>query len=410
MAVKKNAFYKVYDSSGTYITTWNVDVISKPSFTWSINGSLGEMNIQLARSIDDFGETEDVAMFNRVETWIQDGDAVNGIRIHTGFIASYEININADGKKIINVHVVSYTVEAEKLVAKDGSGNTTLIYNSYEPADIMKDLLNKMNQTLTYNSSSIENTDTTVSYTFKYATFLEAIKKVIELTPVYWYWYIDSNNLVHLHKTDFNTIDHTLFIGREAQSINWLKTVENMYNTVFFLGEDPLYKKYENTGSSALYGNLEYRIQDTRVSVAATALIVSQKFLDESDHFEQEVKVVILDNNTSDGQHGGTKGYDIESLKPGDVMKINYPQKESKETLWYDDAGNNGNFMWDESFWDFDIRFSLGIPMQIQSINYQFHKAEVTLSTKLPDISKRIEDVKRNLIVEQSINVPTIPS
>lgn len=412
MSVLKSAFYKIYDEDGVYVTSWNKDVVSVPQFTWSINGTIGEQVITLAREAPDFGETDDVAMFNEVQTWVQDGDSPNGIRIHHGFISSYDIEISADGKQNIKVHVVPYTVEAEKIVAKDSGANTTLTYSSYEPAQILRDLISKMNMTLTYNSTSIEDTSTTVSYVYKYVSFYEAMRKVVELCPAYWYWYLDANDLVHLHDTDFDTINHTLFVGQQIQSIVYSKTIENMYNIVYFLGGgDPaLYKKYENTGSSSEYGDLEYRMQDTRVTTAATAQTMAEKFLNERDHFEQEVKVVVLDNNASDASIFGTKGYDLESLKPGDVVNVRHAQVETNETLWYNDTGLLGNMVWDVSFWDFDIRFSLGVPMQIQAINYQFDKAEVTLSTRLPDVPKRIEDIERNLVILESDAVPAVPS
>lgn len=415
MADLKKVFYKVYDSNDVYITTWNADVASVPSFTWSINGSMGQLTVDLARPVDDFGETEDVAMFNKVKTYVQDGDSTSAIAIHSGSIISYNYFVAANGEQKIRVYVLSFTEGADKLVLKDGSGNTTLTYNSYEPADIMKSVLNYMAGDISYNSSTIENTSTTVSYPFKYTSYLDAIKKILELCPAYWYWYLDANNLLHLKSTDFDTINHVLYLGREVQSIDVFKTIEKMYNTVFFLGGDTgggtlLYKKYTSGGSVAQYGPREYRMQDSRVTTAATAQIMAAKFLEENDHFNQELTVVVLDNNASDGNIGGVKGYDIESLKPGDVVKVFHPKIQSNLTLWYSDDLSLGNFIWDVSFWNYDIRYSLGIPMQIQEIQYNFYSATIKLSTTLPDIPKRIEDLERNLIETESIDIPTIPS
>lgn len=408
--MQKKAFYKVYSSDfTTYITTWNVDVVSTPSFNWSINGSMGQMQITLARSVTDFGETEDVALFNYVEAFVQDIDAVGATQIYSGIIASYRYSVSPEGKNIVNIYLLSVTEQAKKLIAKDGSGNTTLTYNSYEPADIMRSLLNRMNGILDYNADSIDNTGTTVSYEYAFTTFLDAIKKVVELCPAYWYWYVDPNNLVHLHSTDFDTINHSLYLGRELQAIDVFKTVEEMYNTVYFLGKDSgsgnLYKKYTSGGSITQYGSKEYMMSDLRVSDANTAETMATKFLNEYDHFNQEVSATIIDNNGE-----GSKGYDIESLRPGQVVEVFHPQIQSNYTLWYSDDLSLGNFIWDVSFWNYDIRFSLGVPMQIQEIQYNFHTAIIKLSTTLPNIAKRIEDIDRNLLETQSTNVPSIPS
>lgn len=414
MAITKRAYYKIFQSDGTYITTWRDDVISSPSFVWSINGSMGEQVIRLARTSGDFGETDDVAMFNQVETWVQDGDNPSGIRIHNGYILTYDITIESNGTQYIDVHVVSFTNELDITMLKDGSA-TTVSYSSADPADIFKGILNKAAQTITYNSGSIENAGTTISYTFKYITCLDALKKAVQFTPAYWYWYVDAGNLFHLSSTDFDTVDHKLFVGQQIQSIQFSKTTENLYNAVYFLGGDTgggtnLYRKYNSTTSQTEYGVREYRIQDGRVTTAATAEAISQKFLDENDHFEQTLTAVVIDNNGSDGSLFSQKGYDIELLKPGDVVQILDARTPTQTTLWYDSTGTTGNMVWDVSFWDYNIIYSLGIPMQIQTINYQFNTAILTLSTRLPDIAKRIEDLEDDLITLESDGIPTTPS
>jgi len=404
VAVNKRHFYKIFNSSGTYLQTWADEVVSTPSFTWSINGSMGEEIVTLARSVTSFGETDDVAMFNKVETWIQDGDALNGIRIHSGYITGYDIRVTADGKQEIDVHIYSLTNELEVTMLKDGS-DTAVSYASVEPANIFKDVLTKAAKTITYNASTIKETATTVSYDFTYATAWEALNKAIELCPAYWYWYIDANNLLYLSDTDFDTVSHTLFLGKEIQNLDFFKTVENLYNTVYFAGGgDPnLYKKYERTSSQTEHGIREIKEQDGRVTVEATAETISNKFLDENDHFEQRLTCTVIDNNGSKGQIGGVKGYDIESLRPGDVVVIKHPQSEVRHTLW--DVAQ-----WDVDFWDFNIAYSIGIPMQIQSITYAFNTADLTLSTRLPDISKRIEDIERNAETTATEAIPDTPT
>lgn len=401
MAIYKQFYYKVYSPNGDYITSW-YDAISLPTFSWTINGSLGNQSIQLPRSVNDFGETEDVALFNQVETWVRSSYHPQGKRVHVGVITSYEQSVSEDNIQSVVVHVIPNTFYLQRALLQDGSGNTTLNYLSEDPSNIAKSILDYAGTMITYSGSSIENTGTSVSYEYKYITALDALKKVIELCPAYWHWYIDADNIVHMRLSDMENADHSLMLGREVSGYAAVKTIENMYNAVYFLGGEVggvnLYKKYAQTTSIADYGELAYPMQDTRVTLDSTAEIMSQRLLNESDHFDQTVNLTVVDPM-----------YDIESIKPGDVIIVNSPNQESSETLWWNDANTAGNAWWDESYWDFDIAKSLGIPMQVMSINYKFYTAELTVSTRLPEITKRIEDIERNLVVTQSSNIPSSP-
>ena len=68
----KRYYYKVYDSSDTYKTTWSDEVISTPTFRNVINGGPGELIIRLARSFDSFGEEVDIDLNNRVDLYVSD--------------------------------------------------------------------------------------------------------------------------------------------------------------------------------------------------------------------------------------------------------------------------------------------------------------------------------------------------
>lgn len=413
MAVEKRALYKVYDSSGNYITTWADEVTSKPTFTWGLNSSMGEMVIVLARNIQSFGESDDVALLNRVDTYIQDGDNPLGVCIHSGQLTGYEIIVDKNGLQQIEIHVLSNTIEFQKTMLKDGGGNTTVSYSSKDPSAIVKSLLNYAGKTITYNAASVEDTDTSVDYDFRYMTFWEGLKKAVSLCPGYWYFYVDGNNIFHLSSLDTSSVDHSLYIGKHINNVRIYKTTENMYNSVYFLGggSPNLYYLYQTNGSVTEYGALETRIQDMRVTVQETSDTISLKYLYENDHFEQEATIEIMDNNSVDEPlDGGIKGYDIESFRPGQIVTITAPEVEVEFTKWYNDAETLGNFVWDVSFWDNDILFSLGIPLQIKEINYNFNSCSLVLSTLFGDISDRILGTDEKVDDVASENIPNAPS
>jgi len=416
MAIDKRAFYKIYDRSGNYVTTWADEVISIPQFNWAMNSSMGEMVITLARDTINFGEADDVSLIYRVDTYIQDADAPMGTCIHSGQLTGYEINITENGVEQIIVHVLSHTIEFQKTMLKDGANNTTVQYLNTDPSNMVKGLLNFANKTITYNAASIEETGESEDYTFRYMTFWEGLEKAVGLCPAYWYFYVDANNNFHLHDLDTNTVDHELYVGKHIQSVNVYKTTENMYNSVYFLGGDTgggsnLYKKYQTNGSVTEYGALETRMQDFRVTTQETGDAFALKFLNENDHFEQVAQITVLDSNGSEEVlDGGIKGYDIDSFRPGQIVTVNHPQIEAKFTKWYNDAETLGNFVWDVSFWDNDIEYSFGIPLQIKQITYNFNSADLTLSTLFGDVSDRIIGTDEKVDDVASENIPTAPS
>ena len=84
----KNYKYDIYESDGTYITTWS-EVVNEPKFSKSVNGGLGECKVILARLADDFGESDDVNFNNQVIIRCFDCDTNDGVVVFNGFISGY---------------------------------------------------------------------------------------------------------------------------------------------------------------------------------------------------------------------------------------------------------------------------------------------------------------------------------
>lgn len=403
--IKKRFLYKISDNTGAIKEIPASVITNRPQFKWEINGGMGELVIDLGLTLEDFQtnyENDVIKFGNTVKCYVFGVDEIDGTKIFEGTIMSYEPEIANDGKEKIKVHIISHFKELEDTLLKSGS-DTEVAYSSQDPADILKDVLDKYGGTLTYSYSSIENAGTTVTYTFSYATYLEVINKILELCPSFWYYAIDAENNIYLKPTEFDSVDHELYLGREVASIEATKTIEDLYNAVFFLGGDlgagiPLYKKYERTSSISEYGRREKKIQDERVVVADTAETIATKFLDEHDHPLSIVTATVLDNSVDPD-----KGYNIESFRVGQMVQIRHPLLEVKETL-YDEA------YYDVDFYDYNIIYSIGIPLQIKKIDYNFDHVILHLSSTLEDVVKRIEDIQRNLDVLRSADIPSAPS
>ena len=393
----KRFVYKIYDSAGNFITTW-ADVISLPTFYQEINKGFSELKLQLARSIYQFGESEDVKYMNQIKVYVFDGDTgYNGIQIYSGYLTRYEPITNGQ-EETLEVTFLSYWLEAARYVLED-SGDTKVAYNSQDPSNIFKDLLDKFTARggkLDYNASSVDTTGTTVSYTFNLNTFQECLRKVIELSPDNWYLRVGEDDIMYLKEMEA-TAKHIFHIGRDITYYKPEKRIENLVNVVYFRGGGTLYKKYTASGSVASYGEYAKKIVDERVTVEATADIMANRVLNALSSPEIRITIRILDNNNNNG-----KGYDIENIKVGDTCKILGATKKGNN-LW-------DNMEWDNDAWDYDITNASATLMQIHKVSYFVDFVELEISNQQPDIAKRIEDINRNLVNAQTADAPTTPT
>jgi len=398
----KRFIFKAYDATGGFISTIS-DVTDEPKFTSYINGGLGDLTFKLPRSVFQYEEGTVISQNNQIKIECFDKDAISGTTIYNGYISKYAPTLK-DGKQYINVTCLGYVSEMARFMAEDASGNTTLTYNSYDPTNILKDILDKFTAAgghADYTEASTIDTNTVVSYEFNTCMVKEVLDKIIELSPNGYYYFVDANNTVNFGSKDA-TANHTFVLGKDVISIIPEKSGENMVNRVYFTGGDvsgtTLYKKYERTSSISTYGLHAEKYIDSRVTNETTADIIAASILDKGDTPETRTTLVIRDNN---GFNDG-RGYDIESIKPGDTCKvIGYSDKSTN--LW-DIA------VWDADKWDYDISQVSSTVQQIMKVSYEPNKVTLEISSKLPDISHRIEDIKRNLTNMQTDSNPSAPT
>jgi hypothetical protein len=286
------------------------------------------------------------------------------------------------------------------------TGNTTAPFNSYDPAAIVKEILVDFNNnggTATYTDDTVAETGTVVSYTFNVNTMLEGIKKAIELAPENWYWFLDygTNQIYYQQKSA--EPDHIFSLEKDLIDAKFEKRIEDIVNTVYFTGGDigggvNLYKKYENTESVTKYGRKAIKYSDSRVTVTATADTIANSIIENKSEPELRVTLEVMDSNNNQGL-----GYDIESIQVGDVVAVRNVTQQVGLYSW--DIGR-----WDEAYWDFNIYNLSSLRMQVQRIEYKEDVAIISASTLATDISKRIEDINRNLETLQTLDNPITPS
>lgn len=398
---RKSYQYKIYSKEGVYLKTWT-DVVNDPSFEVVINGGAVELQMKLARKTEDFGEGVDVAFMNEVQLWCFDADTPNGIKIFSGYISRYDPR-NDGTLEYIMVYALGYHTRLKDFIYELPSGATVISHPSKDPGEMAEDVIDKVSPLglpISWTEATLQKTGTVASYIFNTANCQEAIDKILELCPFGWYWYVDPEKRLNIHPKK-DEPDHTFSIGKELFYVEPQKRIENIVNRIYFIGGDvngaPLYKRYERQASIQNYGVHAIKKIDQRITIEATMDTVAENILDARQEAEIRMIVRIKDNDFD-----RENGYNIESIQIGDTCQIRNYQDSFAGSIW--DVS-----LWDSFFWDFDVRNITETVMQIVGIQYQPNYIELVVSSKIPDVSKRVEDINRNLVDSLTNDNPTNP-
>lgn len=391
------------------VGVWSKEVISEPRFRSVINGGSSQMNVKLARNFTSYGEGKDIVHGYKVDVWCYDVDEPNGIKIFSGFIAEYAPVYN-QGEQYLEVVLFPYDVQLGTKILEDSNGYTARQYLSEDPSDILRDVINQYRDNkggrLVYSDSTVDSTGTVVSYTFNAVTIKEALDKIIQLAPEGWYYRIDPDGYIHFHqRNELTGADHRVSVGEHITRIRPSQDITKLANAVYFVGGTPagssqIYVKKQDNSSISLYGEWEHKQVDLRVTVDDTAERVAGNILEDRSHPALVFDVDIVDNNDP----GGLGGYDIESIRPGDTIQIKGLYNEEMGVTTWDGA------LFDVDYWDAQREYTLTLPQVITSVEYSPGSARIEATYRLPDVSKRIEDINRNLEAMQFAEIPIIPT
>lgn len=399
MASRKRFKFGVYSSAGVFKKFWG-DVTSIVQFTQDINAGFSELVIDLARDSTNFGEDADVKHGNQVKIWCFDAESgTSGVLVYSGYISRYEPSI-VGRKESLRVTLLSYWHELGRYML-ESAGDTKVTYTTYDPGNLLKDLLDKFTAAggkLDYSGGTVDLPGTSVTYEFNTALYQDAVQKVVDLCPAGWYLRIDADDLVYL-KAKSTTADHLLILGQHISEFKPEKRTESMINSIYFRGGDSggiLYKKYERATSIANYGKFTVPLIDERIKNYTVMDTIANRILDTFDAPEIRVTLKVIDSNNAQG-----KGYDIESLKVGQTVKIENATNKS-DTLW--DVA-----LFDVDVFDYSITNASAILLQIQRKEYHPDYCVLELSNRLPDIARRIEDINKALVDAVTADNPTAP-
>lgn len=300
-------------------------------------------------------------------------DATNTISVGIDTLAGF-----SDGQRYSMNDLTGWASNADDIgfqlaTSSGGIGNA---FNSYDPSDIVRELLDNFNAlggAVTYDDDlfSIEPTDTTVSYTFKFNTYLDAIKKCVELAPQDWWYFVDPAYSVVYFQSLGQHPDHTFVLGKHLDNLEIEYSLEDVVNTVYFSGGNDgsgfnLLINATNADSVDRYGTWLKTPTDNRVTDETTATLLAESMINQYKNPRFHTNITIP-----------SSVYDTNSIKIGDIV----------------------------SFANFNSLID-SLQLQVMAKETNPYAVNLTLAILPPTQSKRIEDIKRNLDKEQTRDNP----
>lgn len=260
------------------------------------------------------------------------------------------------------------------IIWEDGE-NTKVPFNSYDPSQIAREVIDfarSRGAHINYDADSIADTGTEVSYTFNVNTIYECLNKIVELCPGDWYWTYHPGS--HLYSLQPRSETPQRFFTKMADVVlgKFRKSIARIVNRVYFTGGgDPaLLVRVDDTASQLEHRLGIAKLSDQRVTDPTTAVIMGQAHIDRYKNPEYIATMTVSGNHYED----------IENIQLGEMVGfINF-----------------GDYIDD-------------LELQIVGLNYKIDVVDLDLGTKLPKVSKRIEDIKRNLDTIEQQNNPDAP-
>lgn len=429
---QKDYEYRVFDHAGNYIGTWQ-NVISDFGYQQTINQTPSELTVDIARAPDNVivkieglddgsgnpildensdpilvqtetanavGEETDVDLNYNVDVYAFYGGyealldefgneildennsailtqygAPNGKRVYSGYIGDYEL---VYGKQTgVKVTIIPHAAEMSHYIFKDPGGDTTVGYSSIDPVVMARDAMDSYNDQggiITYTTDTMPLSGEVSSYDFKLQTTRESVDKTVDLLPSGYYHFVDPGQNIQYLLQRGSTADHTFYYEKHITELVLKKSITQLKNKVYFVGGDTgsgdLFKYYEDSTSiTALRPGLE-RLSDSRVTLASSAAILSEREIAEFKNPRYRTSVTITD-----------AVYDIESIQLGHMIGFK----------------NFGTFV-------------DSLVLQVVSYDKSKHSIRLDLDMTLPGEAKRLEDLKRSILAEQIRNIGAAPS
>lgn len=307
MAIQKNYNIKIYSLAGTYIRTLPPSVImTGVSFSSQINGGQGEARIQLAIPF----ATSLVSYNNIIKVYEGDDATPTARLIYTGIVGNLQRS-NDKGAEYIEIRAVGIA-SMLSWIYYDAAGAYTFSKNQ-DPSVTIKDIVDRFSikypNLISYDASSVETSGSTANLSFAYDKSLDAIKKAAQTTQ--WWWTVDGSGKLQFHPRTggVGQIHHKVELGEEVDTIQVEEIVEKLVNKYVLEYTGGTVTSQDAT-SQMTYGIRELHESKTEITNSTTAQATADAYIQKNNDPTRRITATI------------NSFYDIESVRPGDLITI----------------------------------------------------------------------------------------
>jgi|GEM_PF-6541039 len=322
----KSAILEISDRNGNILA--NYLKFGNSGFNMAIGYGVGSLDIELPFKFDNY-PTDIIKHANYVKIKVAGKNAPGGVTVYSGFISGIDsdierganIKITCDGHaskwQYTPLRQVSSPLRTDYNMAFNDQGlQLRILIDNYKTREPLSPLQ--------VSIQTLPNTGASRTYFFDSKTSKYAIDAVAETLPSSSYLYIDPSDDFVYRRSINAAADHYLVLGRDIGSVKISSDVTKVVNQLLFwnglAAADPqlVQKKFDDVPSQNLNGIFGDVKRDERYKASAgTANDYATRLIANNKDPKPNITINVIDNNFSK-----LYGYDIESIKPGQTVKI----------------------------------------------------------------------------------------
>lgn len=251
-------------------------------------------------------------------------------------------------------------------------------FEGYEVTNIVREVIDMYSTAggyANYGPGTTDNTGVIIDKViFNTNTILEGIQQCLTYAPGDFYWYVDLGTNALYWKETATVADYVFVKGIHIENLAIVASTENLKNKAYVIGGavggSNLYSVYSNTSSIATYGQRIDRQSNNRIQNQSAADAFGRSILQAKAKEQYQTVVTIPDSVM-----------DITLFRPGQVVTFR----------------GFGTFV-DQ------------LLLQIVRIDYTPDQVTLSLGVLAPRTSGLLEDVRRGLIAQQTVDNPSTPN
>lgn len=403
--MSKDLITKAYSNDGAFsdgfsdgfaiellLKTWS-DIASQPNFSWALNGGLGSQQVLLPRNFGKIGEpgdsdnTGDVVLGNRIVQTIFDVEAPSpaGYTLYEGIIDDEIIKLSGEPVAITLITPDSYFSDGVVL----SENNVT--FTAADPTTMAQYFVTNYMPGITWDPSNAlvgQVYDQMFGADQKLGQIFDTIQK---LAGGRWYYRIGPDRLFTFKYWDPSAIaDHKLIIGvHVSASVQFEKSRLDYHQRIIVTGASGVRAVYTQPGYAPSIEPRDFKYSNPAITDAASAQRIANALGEYYGEVFYETKIPVIDSNED-----STKGYNIESFKPGQTVELINPDFGYQPRIWGD------SHIWgDGGVWGGTQFESVSRPLVIAQIDYAFTNCSLTLRNKTNSIASELVDLADRLLV-----------